>query len=343
MIDTHFERSLAAASRSRRSSPQSTRSTVGSGTGRRATTCASTLGPGRRAARRARLRRPVRQVRDGRRRAARPGRRRRPPGVGHRTTGLDHARHRRAPRRALADPPAWRDGAEPLRIVDRARRGRRGRAYATFRRKENWADGSPAGIVRVREAAAVDAAATHRLWSFLLDLDLMASVEGPMLPADDPLLLLLVDQRGAKPRLTDNVWVRLLDLPVALAGRRYSAPLDVVLDVTDDAPARERRPVAAHHGLSGARTAPGRRRGADRRRRRPGARRPRARCRLPRWALGRGTGPRRSRRRADRRVRCRRPHRRSRGPSRPCAAGCSSGSARTRSAGRCGAGAARPR
>ena len=107
------------------------------------------------------------------------------------------------------------------------------RAYATFRRKENWADGGPAGIVRVREAAAVDAAAAHRLWSFLLDLDLMATVESPMLAADDPLLLLLVDQRGAKPRLTDNVWVRLLDLPVALAGRRYSAPLDVVLDVTD--------------------------------------------------------------------------------------------------------------
>lgn len=136
-------------------------------------------------------------------------------------------------RRALADPPAWRDGGEPLRIVTVLDEDGSARAYATFRRKENWGDGGPAGIVRVREAAAVDAAAAHRLWSFLLDLDLMATVESPMLPADDPLLLLLVDQRGARPRLTDNVWVRLLDLPVALAGRSYSAPLDVVLDVTD--------------------------------------------------------------------------------------------------------------
>ena len=144
------------------------------------------------------------------------------------------------------------------------------RAYATFRRKENWADGGPAGIVRVREAAAVDAAATHRLWSFLLDLDLMATVESPMLPADDPLLLLLVDQRGAQPRLTDNVWVRLLDLPVALAGRRYSAPLDVVLDVTDTrlpANAGRWRLTTGERGADGAWSASVR---ADRRRRGPG-------------------------------------------------------------------------
>ena len=136
--------------------------------------------------------------------------------------------------RALVDPPAWRDGGEPLRIVTVRDDAGTTRAYALFRRKENWGEGGPAGTVRVREAVAVDAAAAHRLWSFLLDMDLMGTVEGPMLPADDPLLLLLIDRRGARPRIEDNLWVRLLDLPVALAGRRYSAPLDVVLDVTDD-------------------------------------------------------------------------------------------------------------
>lgn len=135
--------------------------------------------------------------------------------------------------RALADPPAWREGGEALRIVTVLDGAGSVRGYALFRRKSSWGLGGPAGTVQVREAVALDAAATHRLWSFLLDLDLMATVEGPMLPADDTLLLLLVDQRGTSPRITDNVWVRLLDLPVALAGRRYSAPLDVVLDVTD--------------------------------------------------------------------------------------------------------------
>ena len=104
---------------------------------------------------------------------------------------------------------------------------------------------------------------------------------------------------GASPRLTDNLWVRLLDLPVALAGRRYSAPLDVVLDVTDTRlPANAGRWRLTTGDARRGRRVAGRGR-ADRRRRRPDARRARARRRLPRWAVGRGTGARRARRRAD--------------------------------------------
>jgi predicted acetyltransferase len=135
--------------------------------------------------------------------------------------------------RMLVDPPAWREGAEPLRIATVHDPAGTVRAYALFRRKESWAEGGPAGVVKVREAVALDAAATHRLWSFLLDLDLMATVEGPMLPVDDALLHLLVNPRAVVPKVNDNLWVRLLDLPVALAGRRYAAPVDVVLDVSD--------------------------------------------------------------------------------------------------------------
>lgn len=135
--------------------------------------------------------------------------------------------------RAVADPPALREGAEPLRIATVHDPAGAVRAYALFRRKENWAEGGPAGTVRVREAVAVDAAATHQLWSFLLDLDLTATVEGPMLPVDDALLHLLVDPRAVVPKVNDNLWVRLLDLPVALAGRRYAAPVDLVLEVSD--------------------------------------------------------------------------------------------------------------
>jgi predicted acetyltransferase len=151
-------------------------------------------------------------------------------------------------RRHLVDPPAWRHGGEPLRIA--TVRGRSAgtdatdgadgadgsdvRGYALLRRTEKWADGRPRASVHLREVVARDAAAAHRLWSFLLDLDLTATVEGPMLAVDDPLPQLLVDPREAVARLRDNLWVRLLDLPVALATRRYAAPLDVVLGVTDE-------------------------------------------------------------------------------------------------------------
>ena len=138
-----------------------------------------------------------------------------------------------ARRGRVVDPPAWREGGEPLRIATVHDEAGDPRAYALLRRKETWADAGPRTPVLVREAAATDPAAAHRLWSFLVDLDLTAEVSSGMLPADDPLLHLLVDLRGALPRLTDNVWVRLLDLPTALTARRYSAPLDVVLEVTD--------------------------------------------------------------------------------------------------------------
>ncbi|UER54775.1 GNAT family N-acetyltransferase [Kineosporiaceae bacterium SCSIO 59966] len=136
-------------------------------------------------------------------------------------------------RRVLLDPPAWRDGAERLRLLvvrdgDGAPRG-----YALFRRKEKWEEAGPRGEVLVREAHAVDAAATRVLWARLSDLDLMASVRTDMRPVDDPLVHLLHDVRATTPRVTDGLWVRLVDLPTALAARRYTVDVDVVLGVED--------------------------------------------------------------------------------------------------------------
>lgn len=147
------------------------------------------------------------------------------PGWIERTTAQLRAQH-------LADPKARRDGAEQLRIAT-VRDAAAVRGYALLRRKESWDAGSPTGTVRVAEVAALDAAATHRLWSFLLDLDLMSTVQSPALAVDDALLSLLVDARAAAPRVSDNLWVRLLDVPAALEARRYAAPIDVVLEVSD--------------------------------------------------------------------------------------------------------------
>jgi predicted acetyltransferase len=106
-------------------------------------------------------------------------------------------------------------------------------AYALFSRKPEWGNTGPRGLVHVRESLAASPAAAHRLWSTLLDLDLMATVEAWLLPIDDALLHLLVDSRAADPRIVDNLWVRILDLPAALSTRRYPSPVDVVLEVTD--------------------------------------------------------------------------------------------------------------
>ena len=55
-----------------------------------------------------------------------------------------------------------------------------------------------------------------------------------MRPVDDPLLHLLADPRRVRSRITDALWVRLVDVPGALAQRRYACPVDVVIEVADD-------------------------------------------------------------------------------------------------------------
>ncbi len=141
----------------------------------------------------------------------------------------------------------------------------------------------------VREAVALAAAAAHRMWSVLLDLDLTSRVQISNLPVDDPIVSLLVDLRPRRPDYQDNSWLRIVDLPAALAQRRYAGDVDVVLrgdrtrccPPTPAAGACARAGVGARGGVTPT---------VDDRR--PRARHPRAR----RGASRRGLADRRSRR-----------------------------------------------
>jgi len=50
---------------------------------------------------------------------------------------------------------------------------------------------------------------------------------------DEPLQYLVDEPRRLGSALTDGLWIRITDLPKALAARVYAAPADVVLDVAD--------------------------------------------------------------------------------------------------------------
>jgi predicted acetyltransferase len=97
----------------------------------------------------------------------------------------------------------------------------------------SWEPRGPRGRVHAGEVVALDAAAARALWGALLDLDLTNEVRPFVLPVDDVITNLLVDLRAAAPRTPDNVWVRLVDVAGALAGRRYATDVDVTLAVTD--------------------------------------------------------------------------------------------------------------
>lgn len=105
--------------------------------------------------------------------------------------------------------------------------------YAIFRRKISWPHDNPDGTLTCEEFATVSAAASHRMWSVLTDLDLVSSLVISPVALDDPLLWLLKDQRAAKSTFHDNVWLRLLDVPRALEMRGYAADADETLAITD--------------------------------------------------------------------------------------------------------------
>ena len=138
-------------------------------------------------------------------------------------------------KRVIDDPEEERHGATPLRCVlaedDAGPRG-----YALYVGQSRWDPETflPDSRLEVRELVAADPAATTALWSDLLSRDLVSEVSARLRPADDPLLQLLADPRRARPQVSDGLWVRVIDVPAALSLRRYSCPVDVVIEVTDD-------------------------------------------------------------------------------------------------------------
>ena len=82
---------------------------------------------------------------------------------------------------------------------------------------------------------------------------MMATTVAPMIPVDDPGIWTLRDSRQWQTQLTDNLWVRLVDVPAALRARTYARDLDIVLDVRDDLlpdnAGRYRLSSGAHRGV----------------------------------------------------------------------------------------------
>lgn len=81
---------------------------------------------------------------------------------------------------------------------------------------------------------AADVEATAGLWRFMLDVDLVGFVHAELRPLDEPLELLLADPRAcAVTSQHDETWLRLVDVPAALAARSYGAAEPVLIAVHD--------------------------------------------------------------------------------------------------------------
>jgi predicted acetyltransferase len=129
----------------------------------------------------------------------------------------------------IADPESERDGASALRaaVIEDA-------AYALYSVKTKVDHNRMTGAVLVREAMAATTEGYAAIWQFLLNLDLTRTLSYPMAPSDEPLMHLVTEAQAAPLRLSESLWVRLVDVPKALMQRGYGQPFEVVLDVADD-------------------------------------------------------------------------------------------------------------
>lgn len=106
--------------------------------------------------------------------------------------------------------------------------------YAIYRiefREENM---HSKNVVKVDDLIAATPSAEAALWRYVLDIDLATEVVHQHHPLKSNLLWLLADPRKLSLTPYDSVWIRILDPIKSLTSRTYSAPGEVVIEVTDD-------------------------------------------------------------------------------------------------------------
>lgn len=133
----------------------------------------------------------------------------------------------------LPDPEHWRRGASAAFHVVHEVAGEVD-GYARYRVRDDWElAGSKAKVVVV-EAIGANPAAELDLWRYLLDIDLMARLDAWNLPLDHPLVLSVAEPRRLRATLGDALWLRIVDVAAALAGRRYASDGQLTIELADE-------------------------------------------------------------------------------------------------------------
>lgn len=124
------------------------------------------------------------------------------------------------------------ESVKKLRIVRYDDAAGTAQGFAVFELVENEADFTDHELKLHRLVAATDDAYAG-LWRFVLEMDLVSKVTATMRPLDEPLRWLVGDFRAVRVAEYDHLWVRVLDVPVALSGRRYRRSDRLVVRVED--------------------------------------------------------------------------------------------------------------
>lgn len=133
--------------------------------------------------------------------------------------------------RILTDIPETRGEREPGHLLWATRDGE-DVGCAWFHRTPSWSGGAPRGKVGVLMVLNVDVGARLALARRLTTFDLMATTEY-WTTLDDPLVLWRAGQRPHGAGVSDDLWLRIADLPTAVAERGHAADLDLTIEVSD--------------------------------------------------------------------------------------------------------------
>jgi predicted acetyltransferase len=133
----------------------------------------------------------------------------------------------------LADIEAHRRGAGPayraIYELDGEVRG-----YVRYRIKSEWTGIAHNSTLIINELIAMDPIAERELWRYCFGVDLIARIQYRWGPPSHPLLPMVAEPRRLQLRVSDAIWLRVVDAPAALAARGYAADGTVVLDVADE-------------------------------------------------------------------------------------------------------------
>lgn len=106
--------------------------------------------------------------------------------------------------------------------------------YVVYRIESKWIDHTAQNEVHIIELVGVGAVRVA-LWHFLLNLDLIRTVSDRNARPDEPVADALVDPRQLRIRgIYDQLWLRVLDVGLALAARTYNVTGEVTIEVVDD-------------------------------------------------------------------------------------------------------------
>jgi predicted acetyltransferase len=106
--------------------------------------------------------------------------------------------------------------------------------YCRYSTTATWCELGPANDLHVDELVACTPAARAALWRYLFEVDLVARWSVWHSAPQDALPLLVDDIRSLRLTLSDGLWLRIVDLPAAIAARDYGPTgLDVVVHVRD--------------------------------------------------------------------------------------------------------------